>query len=141
MSGTIVRVINIMKVELTSSQGPNAVGPEIVVATNVDVSQFRELVLIGRLHSNGLTSLSAKVDIKVRPSAPTDEDPAQVFRSSTVLVASVQFTQGQVAPLPAFSSPVATGFPGFVDVLVQLTQGQTAIAGSATISADLSLKS
>jgi len=139
MSGEVKRVLRRTTFEFTAAQAVSSTSPEVAIATNVNVSQYRELILIARLHSATWTSAGAKFEIRVRGSAPTEEDPGLTFRGTTVLT-SVTLNQGSVVPFPAFGTMI-TGFPPFVDVLVFMTQGAQAAAGTVNVSADISLRS
>lgn len=123
---------------LTWATGAGVAGPETTLVSNVDVSRFAELQAIVRLHAFS-AGIGGKVELRVRASAPTGEDPAQTFRPSTPELAYVTFVGGSAyLSVPALRlSDVLVGFGTHVDLTVQLTgSGQSC---SASISVDFSL--
>lgn len=107
------------------------------------MSAWSELQVLARLHATGLTLVGSKVELRVRASAPTPEDPAQTFRASTPELAKVAFEYGTIfgtyAPVLA-PSDVLVGFGSHVDLTIQITQGAQSSAQSVSISVDFSVR-
>lgn len=145
MPGMAVRAVKKQTQTFGATLAASAVSPEVTLAQNINVSQFRELVGMARLHSAVWgNSTGAKVELKIFASAPTDEDPSQLFRPGTpnpTPLATLTFTKGDIYPLLVLSSPIS-GFGTHVDIVVVFTQGTTAsVAHTVSVSMDLSLKS
>ena len=142
MSGTIVRVLprtDFPYYQQTGLAAGQTTG-EVVIATNVDLSMYREATLIARLHPSTNWAGGASVTIRARASAATPEDPGLTFRITSATLGSLTFTQGtDSAPaLKLAALPANAG--GAMDITIQAQQvtSTTMIVG---LSIDLSLKS
>lgn len=103
---------------------------------NIDVSRYREGTLLLRTHSLNI-GVGATLPVILRAVLPTQEDPAQFFRSTVDLVTLNPTASAppslQVAALPA-------NFGGYVSLLVRPTQPASQLSIIATLSVELSLK-
>lgn len=141
MSGTTLCALE--RTLLTWSMAAGTVGPEVTLASNVEVAGFSLLQVVARLHTTGMTLVGSKLELRLRPSGFTGEDPAQTFRSSLPEFARITFEYGTgygtIAPVVALSDELV-GFGTHVDLTVQLTQGAQSAPQSASISVDFSVK-
>lgn len=143
MSGTIVSVLPRTDFPFYSGTGLGASqnSGEIPVATNVDISMYREATLVARLHPSTSWAGGANVTIRARASAATPEDPGLTFRITSSALASLSFTQGtDAAPALKLAALVANA-GGAVDITLQAVQGNVATTMIVGLSLELSLKS
>ncbi len=82
-------------------------GPEVFYALNVNVVRYREAMLLVRMHSKTMP-VNSEVQFGAYNSAPTAEDPAIVFRSTTNLISG-------------FKMPAATGAPVLLTNVIPTT--------------------
>lgn len=143
MSGTQLRILSKTEYDMSTVLGQTGASPgAIILAKNVDVSQWREATLMVRLHT-ATWSNGASLSVVAYPSLPTEEDPGTDYTTNNP-VATVTFTQGasgESAPKLKLDDLTA-GFGPFLTIALGITQGQTASAQlKFTISVELSLKS
>ena len=151
MAGKTVRVLEkTLFANLLDNVAANA-SVKTWVATNVDISGYLYGCLVLRVHSWPTATGAPTIALSAFGSAPTSEDPASTFRGPVVI-------DGQTNGKIAFSATVAptittvgvnfsslgagAGAPGFVDILLTVTQGATANSPTVfTVSGDLVLRS
>jgi hypothetical protein len=112
----------------------------IPIARLINISQYREVTMIIRIHARDMTGTGAKLEIAPVAEVPSPDDPAQVFTATAPLVNPVEINNSTTAPsimlvaLPANAGPL-------VSVYLFVTQGTgTLDTFEATISIDFSMK-
>ena len=111
-------------------------------ATHVEVSQYKEVTLVARLHEWD-TSNAQQIDIALYNDGCTDEDPKSSFFEDLGQGKSLNFTE-TTDGAPYLKMAVATSaddaVAANVAVKVTLTQGSNAADCSVVVSADLILR-
>ena len=109
----------------------------VLLAKGLDVSNFREVAVICRLHA-ATWPTGASVTISARYDAPTSEDTAD-FTSGDM--GAMTFTQGtNTAPaLKVFT--VTSGFSAFIRIYVKGTTGSATGTFQPTLSVDVNARS
>jgi hypothetical protein len=108
---------------------------EVVLEKALQVPRWTSGTILLRCHENGITDENT-IELVVRASAPSLDDPSQDFVFATEL-ASPGFDRNTVAPDLKIAS-LGADFGGHLQVVVAGTFGSGTCR--ATISADLSLK-
>lgn len=113
----------------------------VPVAVGVDASSWVSGVLLARMHAKGGTwGAGSKVQVIVDNIMIVPEEPDVIFATSPTLaspVATLEFTEGEVAPLlkvSAFSAPIGS----MLRVHVRWVQA-TAAVGPQTVSLGIDL--
>jgi hypothetical protein len=127
--GTIIPIIS--KREYDFSNG-NA---NVTVVKVLDCSAWTEGIVAVRVHGKDIGSGNIKV--VAYTSAPTSEDPAEDFISSSASATATIDSSGTVPQL--VTSTLSAGFGGFLRIVVEGDAGSGNTR--ATLSADLVLKS
>jgi hypothetical protein len=134
MAGTILRLMPRTDFDFGKVQASNSV--IVWTSQNIDVSRYREGTMLVRVHALNIGTTATLV-VALRAVQPSQEDPAQYFRSTTdlafVVLGNGTAPQLQVAALPA-------NFGGFVSLQLRASQPAVATTLIATLSVDLSLK-
>lgn len=153
MAGKMIRVL---EKTLFANLGDSLVASgtaKVWVATNVDISGYLYGVLVLRVHSWPTATGAPSLALSGYASAPTAEDPGTTFRGNLVLDggatnSKVGFSAGVAGSIGTAAANfgslalAGTGAPGFLDILLTLTQGSTASASCVfTVSGDLILRS
>jgi hypothetical protein len=124
----------------------------IVGAKALDVSQYREVNIIARLHAipgvtNGVNwPTGASVTLSARLDAPTAEDPADFFGTTDLgAPTTVAFTQGTDTP-PAVKAFMLSGggnqtFGAWLRIYVKGTTAATSGTFQVMLSVDVNAKS
>ena len=118
---------------------------DVVIAKAVPIFQWREVLLVARLHDRNGVAWAAGQTIAVRLSAEahTDEDPNTDFLFSPDL-GSVTFNSGSAAPSMLVSAAsfrsAFSNYGGYMRVVITCTQAGMAATFQANLSIDLSLK-
>jgi len=132
MAGTILRLLHRTDLNFNSLQGNGSV--TVWLKQNIDVSRYREGTLLVRAHSLTI-GVGASLAVALRAVLPTQEDPAQFFRSTADLI-----SLSPVAAPTLLVGVLPANFGGYVSLLIRPTQPPTPVTLTATISVDLSLK-
>lgn len=143
MSGTIIRVLprtDFPYYQQTGLAQGQTTG-EVVIATNVDLSMYREATLIARLHPSTNWASGANVTIRARASAATPEDPGLTFRISSATLGSLSFVQGTDSAPALKLAALTANAGGAMDITLQAQQGGSNATMIVGLSIDLSLKS
>jgi hypothetical protein len=137
MPGTIRRIIPKRTLDFSSLRAGTT--EEIVLAQGVNVSEWREVTLQIRTHSNSISGSGGQIDISVYADGRTSNDPGILFASSpAVKVMSItSTTTGPSYQLGDCGSPLGA----LLMVTAKGTKTSSTAALAAAISVDLSLKS
>lgn len=115
----------------------------ISLAQHVDVSQYRDLTLMVRLHSINIAENSGgTLTVRALPDGHTQEDPAQFFldTSSSTGLGEAQFNSNDIAP-DFDAVALSSGAGALVTVVLIAKQDPSQVLDlEATISVDLSMK-
>jgi hypothetical protein len=141
MGGRTIRAFPRRRFNFTTSQLPASQVIEVVMAERLDVSGYKTVELLGRLHNGGpLPQAGQKLEILAVADGFTDEDPGQTFRRpSSAAAATVTFDNTITAP---FYLPVtlSTPFGPLITIIVKLTQPATPGLFDETISCDVHMR-
>jgi len=85
MAGTAVRVIPKRTLDFSQVASGSGAAQEIVLAQGIDISEWREVSLMVRTHSNSFGGNVGQIDIYAYAEGRTDEDPGVLFTSTTPL--------------------------------------------------------
>lgn len=110
----------------------------IVLKRYIDVSQYRELTLVVRVHA--LTIGTGTINVYLLHEAPTAEDPVYDATAGTPF-AWVGLTSSVVAPTVILGPPTLANVGSFLAIQVTAAQGSIVGALKATVSVDVSAKS
>lgn len=137
MSGAIIPIFSRRSFDFDDVAASNKY-VEITIAKAIDVSQYTEGTLLVRVHDNNVAS-NAQIDILVKATAPTSEDPAKDFVGSTVATVTVD----ENVNAPTLMKASFSADPGqMVTVTVKGWQvSGSAVACNAVLSAELVVKS
>ena len=105
----------------------------------IDVSQYRELTLVVRVHALNITN-TGNIQVLLFAEGPTTEDPVYDAYASG-LWSGLQLTSSIVAPTLTLASPVLLNVGSSVAIQVVGSQGTSAGTVTATISVDVAAKS
>jgi hypothetical protein len=141
MAGTILRVIPKRTLDFTAVSSGSTQAEEIILAQNLDVSEWREVSLMVRTHSTSFGGNIGQIDIYAYLEGRTPEDPGILFATTSPL-GTVTINSSTAAPAYAVNS-IGTNAGALVKVAAKGTR--TGSTGTnlikADISIDLSLKS
>jgi len=136
MSGRVIRILPITSYNFSDiTAGASYI---FTIADRIDVSQYRMATLMVRRHGGDVGG-SAEVKVFARASGYTEQDPTNVFATSTDL-ASVSIT-GSISDPEYYTAELTAGDMGAMVIIgISVTQDQTAQSIDAKLSIDLSLK-
>ncbi len=137
MAGTLISLLDRTDYAFTNLATSTTTGL-IPVVQNVDVSMWREVTLLVRVHTRDMGSTGQKLAVSIVPVLPSSEEPDAYFRAAEVASVEIDENSGQGVLLRDAASP-NTG--AMVTLMVRGTQGSGAGAVAATISVALSCKS
>jgi hypothetical protein len=135
MAGQVVRILQETLLDATGlAAGANSI---IVIARRMDVARWRELIIIGRLHSPLLTGAQV-VDVQVQPDGYTDEDPGANWNFTGGAGSLMQFSSGDAVPNVKFGNVgnVLGSLPPLIMLLVKFTQAGAGASLKPLLSID-----
>ena len=130
----VIRLMDKTALIYSTNQLPAAQAATIPVALNVDVSMYRELTVLLRLHSY-VAGLNVKVEAYVFNSARTAEDPGLVFRGGTPIALATGTWSANGTFL--YTGTAVSGVGSHIDCVLIVTQPAAAVAISIIASIDL----
>ena len=140
MSGKTIRVLKLTTYDFTTLLA-GVVTAEEPVAIDIDISGFREITFLIRVHAANVASggTTGKITAVVRASAPTNEDPASFFRET--ISTSVDIVTVNNAPA-LYRLIVPANMGSWLTIFLKATQnsGTSGAALSGTFSIDVSMK-
>lgn len=141
MSGILQPLHTKTPYSFTVAQFPSSQSISLPIAVNVNLTPWREAMLIARVHGAPTWTTNATFQYDLFPSAPCPDDPSTVFRSGTANP-SLNVTTANVGSSTAYvkSATVTGGLAGFADLILTLTQPASAGSYIITLSCDLILK-
>lgn len=122
MAGQVVRILQEKLLDATGlGASANSI---IVIARRLEVARWRELVILGRLHSPTLGT-GQVVDVQVAPDGFTDEDPGANWNFTGGAGSLFTFTSSDTAPNVKVGNVgnVLGSLPPLVLIQVKFTQG------------------
>ena len=137
MAGLALHVVP--RTKYTFDNVPSGTTFTVPIARHIDISRFREVTLLVRVHTKSLLATgSPTIVVGAVADVPTADDPAQDFLSA--VLASTTIIPGTTAPsLVLVAIPANAGT--MISVQLTVTQGTSAAALQSTISVDVSAKS
>jgi len=135
MAGMQIRLLE----KTTYNMGSLAVagaGAEIFFAQNVNVTRYREAMLLIRVHSKTMPT-STKVTFKVYKSSPSAEDPSVVFRDTTSIISTTEHLAADTVP-ELLNAVIPTSGSGFGSTL-DFSLTPTYVAGGGTFQVSYSI--
>ena len=97
------------------------------MATGIDVSAFKEITLVGRLHPTPTFNGAPSVLLRLFRAAPTEQDPTNTYRETTQ-AATVSFVLDTDAAPALKTTTLSSGAGGLMDLRVDLKQAATGSA-------------
>jgi len=140
MAGMVLRVVPKRTLDFTNVSSIGA-SQEIVLAQGIDVSDWREVSMMVRLHQNSIVSTVGKIELYAYMEGRTGEDPGILFTSANTL-AVVTISNTVAAPMYAVSS-LGSNVGAMIKIAARGTRTSSNASNSikADISVDLSMKS
>lgn len=136
MTGTLIPILGKTDFNFTSTAAGTMA--EIPLVQNIDVSGYRDAMLLVRVHALSIANGASTLALRLRRVAPTEEDPAQFFRD---LSTAWTVTAGNSDSAPrVLAATVGPNTGGWLSLFLVVTQGSAGTTLTATLSADLSLK-
>jgi hypothetical protein len=136
-----MRVVPKRTLDFTSvSSGPNNV-QEVVLAQGIDVSDWREISLMVRTHSNSITNSVGNIQIYAYLEGRTQEDPGILFATTTP---QGTYTITASTPQQEYAVNALNANAGAMIKIVAKGTRVHSLTGNtikADVSVDLSLKS
>ncbi|MFV8751855.1 hypothetical protein ACNOYE_15020 [Nannocystaceae bacterium ST9] len=138
MAGTIIPLFPRRVFTYTSVAGASNV--ETILIKAIDATQYTSGTLVVRVHTNTTIGTGATLDVLVKATAPTAEDPVNDFVDATALAtASVTNTVASNKPALVLATLTA-GFPAMLQISIKATQPASAQTIKGELSAELVLK-
>lgn len=111
------------------------------IARFIDISQYREVTIIQRVHTKSILATgSPTLSLVCYADQPTTDDPAQDFTTLAALVTGTTITGATTSPLlTLITVPANAG--SMISIWLAVTQGTSAAALQASLSVDISAKS
>jgi len=130
MPGTVIRALSKTRYDFSSI--PLSTSTSLFVARAIDVSQYRFVEFVPRIHALSIVGAGSNPSIvfSAMADAPTPDDPQLEFYTAAVGTSAVPFnsmTPSTVAPLaPQFSIRCTPPYGPFLRFQIQATQSGTA---------------
>jgi hypothetical protein len=112
---------------------------EVPLVKALDVTEWTQGTLIVRVHSAVISSASSKIEVLLKTTAPTPEDPALDFLevpASAVATATVDTTVAGNDPCIVVAQ-LSSGFGSMLQVSIRATQATSSTTLTAVLSAFL----
>jgi hypothetical protein len=139
MAGVVMRIVPKRTLDFTSLAISQS--EEIILAQNIDVSQWREVSLMVRTHTNSFSGGLGTIDIYAYMEGRTSEDPGLLF-ATTAALGTVTINSSTTAPAYSVNT-LGANLGSMIKIAAKgtRTSSNTANAIKADISIDVSLKS
>jgi hypothetical protein len=137
MPGKLLRLVPKRKFDFSSV----AVGQseEVVLVQGIDVSQWREVALLVRTHTNSFTGSVGQIEIKAYLDGRTAEDPKLLFASAS---AQVSILIDSTTPAPSYQiGNCGTNIGALLKISATGTKASSTAAIVAALSIDMTVKS
>jgi hypothetical protein len=139
MSGININVVPRTLFKFDSVLANSAVF-NVPIARYIDISRYREITGVVRVHQRSITGTSGKISVALLSDVPTAQDPANDFNPPTGPQVTLDIIGTTVAPSVSLIAFPANGGP-MIAVWLQVLAGTTNGALQAMISVDISMKS
>src|SRR5690349_14463142 len=96
MAGSRIQVLPRTTFNYTAVQGGQS-SPLVILTKNLDVSSYREAVLLVRVHTYTISQPGAKITVAATPTAQTTEDPTALFVLDSAGISKVDITNALAA--------------------------------------------
>lgn len=136
MAGTVITILEKTELDFGNIPGALAAGPKTYLAQDIDISRYREITMLIRIHANAISG-TGTMTFKLESVLPSPEEPNVYFRDATA-VASQAIVAGDAAP-KLFRVTVAGNAGAMASLSVGPSCGAAAVI-KATVSVVLSLK-
>ena len=135
MPGRVIRLCGRQAFTFTDlGAGGNA---EVFLAENIDISAYKEVTLLIRVHLNSMTSQASYIQVHAYPVAPSSEEPTSNFRNAGTSI-NIDSVVG-ASPPTLVTLNAGSNIGGWLSISIKAHRnGAEAVA--ATLSIDLSLK-
>jgi hypothetical protein len=137
MAGTVITLFPKRTFTFTNMVGSTSL--EVPLIKAIDVTEWTQGTLIVRVHSATISAAASTIDVLLKTTAPTPEDPATdylVVPASAVATASITQTVSNNDPCIVVAQ-LSTGFGNMLQLSVQATQATSSSTLTAVLSAML----
>jgi hypothetical protein len=134
MAGTLVMLLQ--KSDLTFTAAGSSTPTEMVLARALDVTPYREGVMLIRAHASHTNASGQVLVLKAYNTAPTGDDPGYEFTNATV-IATCTLTLASVSGALVNFAEISAPFGPYLKFVLMATQTTQNTAFTGTISADV----
>lgn len=135
MAGSVISILPMTDMTLSSVGTTTA---SMILARHVNVTPYREGVLIARVHDKSSTSGNQTMSVTVVQAAPSADDPSTDFAATTpIATATFTLDDSMVSPSSVQFASLSAPFAPYIRVLMNYSQGTQNATMTASVSVDL----
>jgi len=138
MAGSTIRLLPRTDYKLLAQSFIGGKDVRMVFARRIDTSQWREAILLARVHAVSPWNAGAQANLEVALDAYTEEDPSAIWAPPPTSL--VTFIQGTDTPPAAKNAGLTSPFGPLVLFQWKLVMATTPIDTTYSVSVDLNLK-